>query len=59
MKKRTQYKTNAAPDIKSKLLRLPGSLHQWFADEAKRHERSVNAEMVMALKFWRKIRGIK
>ena len=39
------------------LLRWPSDLlHEWFKDEAKNQGRSVNAEVVMALKYWKETR---
>jgi hypothetical protein len=40
----------------SKHLRIDLNLHQWFENEAKRQNRSVNAEMQMALRFWKQTR---
>lgn len=42
-----------APDQKTKLLRYPIDLHEWFEAEAKQQRRSTNSEMVLALEAWR------
>lgn len=55
METRETYTTDA-PDQKTKLLRLAADLHEWFEIEAKRQHRSINAEMLMALEYWRKMR---
>jgi hypothetical protein len=51
METREEYITSS--DQFAKLLWLPIDLHEWFKAEAKRQDRSTNAEMVRALKEYR------
>jgi hypothetical protein len=57
METREEY-TTTSPDQFAKLLWLPNELHEWFRSEAKRQDRSVNAEMIRALKAYKMAREI-
>jgi hypothetical protein len=54
----TREKYTASPDQFAKLLWLPTTLHDWFKDEAKRQDRSVNAETIRALKAYKTAKEI-
>jgi len=54
METRKSYTVIAnVPTQSNKNLRLPTELHEWFKAEAKRQDRSTNAEMVRALRAYR------
>jgi hypothetical protein len=44
--------TESSAERKTKLIRYPTDLDQWFEAQAERQQRSVNAEIVMAMRFW-------
>jgi hypothetical protein len=50
-----EYKTGK-PKYQQVHIRLPVAVHQWYKTEAARQRRSVNAEMIMALEFWKNAR---
>jgi hypothetical protein len=58
METREEY-TTTSPNQFAKLLWLPTDLHEWFKAEAKRQDRSANAEMVRALRAYRAAREIE
>lgn len=53
-----ETRTVNAPGYTNKNFRLPSELHEWFKAEARRQDRSVNAEMVRALRAYRAAREI-
>lgn len=57
METRPQYRTAAKDEATHRfLLRLPETMYEWFRSEAAKQNRSVNAEINLALEAWRKIR---